>query len=224
MPRAHIEFDRRQAVIASVRRRTFGSGVRREDSVGPREKRPVRRDLAWRSLEPNRVGLDEFARWLKLTGSESMPAVDVAARGVLLAPDLLEYADHPSDTTLSDPRIANGTPDPHDVRMWCVGDETDEPWRIGSTTADDHAEASVVDAVATVDEGRAAVFLVNRDLAEAARVTIDVRGPGFPGIAEAVTFAERHRATPAANSSAALADGLLDIELPPVSWTAGALR
>ena len=38
-----------------------------------------------------------------------------------------------------------------------------------------HGEASLIDAVATADDGRAAVFLVNRDLTQAAQVTIDVR-------------------------------------------------
>ncbi|SEG84787.1 hypothetical protein SAMN05216223_115134 [Actinacidiphila yanglinensis] len=38
---------------------------------------------AWHSLESNQVGLDEFARWLELTDSELMPAVDVATRGIL---------------------------------------------------------------------------------------------------------------------------------------------
>ncbi len=97
-----------------------------------------------------------------------------------------------------------------------------------------HGEAPVIDAVATVDDGRAAVFLVNRDLAETARVTIDVRGLGFTWITEAVTLADadvyakntladQERVKPAANASAALTDGVLTIELPPVSWTAAAL-
>jgi alpha-N-arabinofuranosidase len=88
----------------------------------------VRRDLAWHALESNQVGLDEFARWLKLTDSELMLAVNVATRGILPALDLLEYANHPSGTTLSDLRVANGTPDPHNIRMWCLGNEMDGPW------------------------------------------------------------------------------------------------
>ncbi len=79
------------------------------------------------------------------------------------------------------------------------------------------------------------MFLVNRDLREAAQVTIDVRGLGTSRIAEAVTLAdsdvyakntlaEQNRVTPSANPSATLADGVLTIELPPVSWTAIALR
>jgi alpha-N-arabinofuranosidase len=496
-PRAHIVLDRR-AVVAPVRRRTFGSfvehlgrcvytglyepehpsanadgfrtdvldlvrelgtttirypggnfvsGFRWEDSIGPREQRPVRRELAWHSLESNQVGLDEFAKWCRLSGSELMLAVNIATRGILPALDLLEYANHPSGTALSDLRVANGTPEPHDIRMWCLGNEMDGPWQTGFMTADDygklaartaaamkmadkdlelvvcgssgsgmptfgdwertvlehsyehvdfvschayyqehdgdlgsflasaldmdfyidsvvaaadhvgskkrsskkinisfdewnvwywkadseevkaewhhaprqledvysvadavvvgnllmtllkrsdrvtsaslaqlvnviapivtepggpawrqttfypfsitsrlasgevirpvieaptyttarHGEAAVVDAVATVDEDRAAVFLVNRDVAQPAQVTIDVRSLGSSRVVEAITLAdsdvyakntlgEQDRVTPDVNKSAALADGVLTVELPPVSWTAIALR
>jgi alpha-N-arabinofuranosidase len=108
----------------------------------------VRRDLAWHSLESNQVGLDEFARWLKLTGSELMLAVNVATRGILPALDLLEYANHPSGTALSDLRIANGTPDPHNVRMWCLGNEMDGPWQTGFMTADDYGKIAARTAAA----------------------------------------------------------------------------
>jgi alpha-N-arabinofuranosidase len=126
----------------------FVSGFRWEDSVGPREKRPVRRDLAWHSLESNEVGLDEFARWLKLTGSELMLAVNVATRGILPALDLLEYANHPSGTALSDLRVAHGTPDPHNVRMWCLGNEMDGPWQTGFMTAEDYGKIAARTAAA----------------------------------------------------------------------------
>jgi alpha-N-arabinofuranosidase len=98
-----------------------------------------------------------------------------------------------------------------------------------------YGEACLVDAVATVDEDRAAVFLVNRDVRETAQVTIDVRSLGSARVTEALTLAdedvyakntlaEQDRVTPAANKSAALVDGLLTIDLPPTSWTALALR
>lgn len=126
----------------------FVSGFRWEDSVGPRDKRPVRRDLAWHSLESNQVGLDEFARWLKLTGSELMLAVNLGTRGIQEALDLLEYANHPSGTALSDQRIANGTPEPHDIRMWCLGNEMDGPWQTGYMTADDYGKLAARTAAA----------------------------------------------------------------------------
>jgi len=131
----------------------FVSGFRWEDSVGPREQRPVRRDLAWHSLETNQVGVDEFARWLKLTGSELMMAVNLGTRGIEAALDLLEYCNHPSGTALSDRRIANGTVEPHGITMWCLGNEMDGPWQTGYMTADDYGKlaARTAQAMKTAD-------------------------------------------------------------------------
>lgn len=118
----------------------FVSGFRWEDSVGPRENRPVRRDLAWHAIETNQVGMDEFSRWLKLTDSELMLAVNLGTRGIEAALDLLEYTNHPSGTTLSDQRIKNGTEAPHNVRIWCLGNEMDGPWQTGYMSADDYGK------------------------------------------------------------------------------------
>ena len=126
----------------------FVSGFRWEDSIGPRDRRPVRRDLSWHSLESNQVGLDEFARWLKLTDSELMLAVNLGTRGILPALDLLEYANHPSGTAWSDLRVAHGTPEPHDVRMWCLGNEMDGPWQTGFMAADDYGKLAARTAAA----------------------------------------------------------------------------
>ncbi|MFC4137726.1 MULTISPECIES: alpha-L-arabinofuranosidase C-terminal domain-containing protein [unclassified Microbacterium] len=131
----------------------FVSGFRWEDSVGPRDQRPVRRDLAWHSIETNQVGVDEFSRWLKLTGSELMMAVNLGTRGIEAALDLLEYSNHPSGTALSDQRIANGTVEPHNIRMWCLGNEMDGPWQTGYMTADDYGKlaARTAQAMKTAD-------------------------------------------------------------------------
>jgi len=116
----------------------FVSGYRWEDGVGPRERRPRRRDLAWHSIETNAVGLDEFARWAGRLGVEPMLAVNLGTRGLAEALDLLEYANGEAGTALADLRVANGTPEPHDVRMWCLGNEMDGPWQIGARTADEY--------------------------------------------------------------------------------------
>ena len=118
----------------------FVSGYRWEDGVGPTSERPRRLDLAWHSTETNEVGIDEFAVWLRKVGSEMMYAVNLGTRGVQEALDVLEYANLRSGTTLSDQRIANGTREPHDVRMWCLGNEMDGPWQLGHGTAQNYAE------------------------------------------------------------------------------------
>ncbi|MDN3494832.1 alpha-N-arabinofuranosidase [Planococcus sp. APC 4015] len=118
----------------------FVSGYRWEDGVGPREDRPRRLDLAWHSTETNEVGLDEFAVWLDKVGSELMYAVNLGTRGIQEALDVLEYANIASGTALSDQRRRNGTPAPHDIRMWCLGNEMDGPWQLGHGTAEEYAQ------------------------------------------------------------------------------------
>ena len=116
----------------------FVSGFRWEDSVGPRQKRPRRLDLAWHSTETNEVGLHEFAGWLEKVGSELMLAVNLGTRGTVEALDLLEYSNIPGGTTLSEQRIANGQAEPFAVQMWCLGNEMDGPWQLGHRSADDY--------------------------------------------------------------------------------------
>jgi alpha-N-arabinofuranosidase len=109
-----------------------------EDSVGPREQRPRRLDLAWRSVEPNAVGLNEFARWAKKAGTEPMIALNLGTRGIDAARNLVEYCNHPCGSYWSDLRKAHGTPDPHGFKVWCLGNEMDGPWQVGYKTADEY--------------------------------------------------------------------------------------
>ena len=118
----------------------FVSGFRWEDSVGPRQDRPARLDLAWHSTESNEVGLDEFAGWLDKVGSELMYAVNLGTRGVQEALDVLEYANIRSGTKLSDERIKNGVVEPHRIKMWCLGNEMDGPWQLGHRSAEDYGK------------------------------------------------------------------------------------
>ena len=107
-----------------------------EDSVGP--KREKRLDLAWRTLEPNEIGVNEFAEWCKKANTEMMMAVNLGTRGVSDACNLLEYCNHPSGTKYSDLRISHGVRDPHNIKVWCLGNEMDGSWQMGSKTADEY--------------------------------------------------------------------------------------
>jgi alpha-N-arabinofuranosidase len=116
----------------------FVSGYRWEDGVGPRDRRPRRLDLAWRSVETNEFGLGEFISWSRIAGVEPMLAVNLGTRGIEAACDLLEYTNHPGGTHLSDLRAAHGSRDPYGVKLWCLGNEMDGPWQIGAKTAEEY--------------------------------------------------------------------------------------
>ena len=116
----------------------FASGYRWEDGVGPPERRPARLDLAWRSREPNAFGLHEFMRWAGKAGVEPLMTLNLGTRGVAEALDLLEYANHPRGSELSERRISHGALEPFGIRRWCLGNELDGAWQLGHKTASEY--------------------------------------------------------------------------------------
>ncbi|WP_329112505.1 alpha-N-arabinofuranosidase [Streptomyces sp. NBC_01353] len=135
----------------------FVSGYRWEDGIGPVDERPRRLDLAWRSTETNRFGLGEFIAFVRKIGpqAEPMMAVNLGTRGVAEALDLLEYANHPSGTELSERRIAHGDKDPFGIRLWCLGNEMDGTWQTGHKTAEEYGRlaAETARALRRIDPG-----------------------------------------------------------------------
>lgn len=113
----------------------FVSGYNWEDGVGPREKRPRRPELAWRTIETNEIGVNEFSDWARKVGTEVMMAINLGSRGVDAARNLVEYCNLPSGTYYSDWRISHGYHKPHNFKLWCLGNEMDGPWQIGAKTA-----------------------------------------------------------------------------------------
>ena len=109
-----------------------------EDSVGPVEERPKRLELAWRSLETNAFGMNEFARWVRKADASMMMAINLGTRGIADACNLLEYCNHPGGTKYSDMRISHGVKEPHGVKVWCLGNEMDGPWQLGRKTMEEY--------------------------------------------------------------------------------------
>lgn len=113
----------------------FVSGYNWEDGVGPRETRPSRLDLAWKALEPNSFGTNEFVDWCKKARTAPMMAVNLGTRGPAEAQALVEYCNHPGGTHWSELRRSHGWQKPHDIKVWCLGNEMDGPWQTGHKTA-----------------------------------------------------------------------------------------
>ncbi|CAM4272564.1 alpha-N-arabinofuranosidase [Deinococcus marmoris] len=121
----------------------FVSGHRWQDSVGPREQRPRRRALAWRSIETNQFGLHEFMEFAGELGTLPMWAVNLGTGTIQEAADLVEYMNLPTGTHYSDLRATNGHADPYGVKYWCLGNEMDGPWQIGHMDAVSYADKAV---------------------------------------------------------------------------------
>jgi alpha-N-arabinofuranosidase len=118
----------------------FVSGYDWRDGIGPKAERPVRLDYAWTSLEPNEIGIDEFCDYAKSVGSEVMYAVNMGTGTPQEAGYLVEYANFPSGTFYSDLRVKNGHREPHNIKLWCVGNEMDGSWQTCQLDAHDYGK------------------------------------------------------------------------------------
>jgi alpha-N-arabinofuranosidase len=147
---AHADEDGfRTDVLAALRRLkmtamrypggNFASGYHWMDGVGPREQRPTVRELAWQSIEPNHFGTEEYARLCRKMGWTPMLTVNLGTGTPEEARNWVEYCNCPSGTWYADMRVANGSPDPYAVKLWCLGNEMDGPWQLGHVPADQYA-------------------------------------------------------------------------------------
>ncbi len=116
----------------------FVSGYNWEDGVGPIEERPRKLELAFRAIETNHFGLNEFMSWCKKADTQPMYAVNLGTRGIDAARNVVEYCNHPGGTYWSDLRISHGVKEPHRIKTWCLGNEMDGPWQIGHKTAEEY--------------------------------------------------------------------------------------
>lgn len=121
----------------------FVSGYNWEDGVGPVEQRPKRLDLAWGTTEPNTFGTNEFMNWCKKVDAECMMAVNLGTRGADEARNLVEYCNHKGGTYWSDLRRSHGVEEPHNIKLWCLGNEMDGKWQMGAKTAVEYGRAAL---------------------------------------------------------------------------------
>lgn len=113
----------------------FVSGYLWEDGIGPKENRPERIELAWNVIEPNQFGLNEFMDWTEKAATAPMMAVNLGTRGVEDAKNIVEYCNIKGGSYYSDLRKKHGYEQPHDIKLWCLGNEMDGPWQMGHKTA-----------------------------------------------------------------------------------------
>lgn len=109
----------------------FVSGYNWRDGVGPRDKRPTRKNPAWRGIESNDFGLDEFIVFCREIGTEPMIAVNTGFGDDHSAAQEVQYANGSIGTPMGLWRAENGHAEPYDVKWWCVGNEMFGSWQLG---------------------------------------------------------------------------------------------
>lgn len=116
----------------------FTSGYRWEDGIGPKALRQPKLDVAWKQIEPNTFGLDEFMRWTRKVGADPIMTVNLGTAGIEDAKNIVDYCNFPQGSKWSNLRRAHGVEEPYGIKIWCLGNELDGEWQIARKTADEY--------------------------------------------------------------------------------------
>ena len=134
----------------------FASGYNWKDGIGPKDRRPVRPELAWNDLESNRFGTDEFLKYCETIGAEPYICINAGLGTIDDARHWVEYCNESRKTYWADLRRQNGREQPWKVKYWALGNEIDGPWQLGQKSAEEYAKFAL--------EAGKAMRLVDRDI------------------------------------------------------------
>lgn len=109
----------------------FVSGYDWRDGIGDPDRRPPRKNPAWKGIEHNDFGLDEFMTFCRLLKTEPLVVVNSGQGDVKLAVDELQYANGGTDMPQGKLREKNGCREPYGVKWWGVGNEMYGKWQLG---------------------------------------------------------------------------------------------
>lgn len=119
----------------------YVAGYHWQDGIGPKEERPVRKELAWNGIENNQVGTDEWIQLNRAIGSENVVCINLGTGTVNEARYWVEYCNSSPGTYYADLRKMYGNEKPFNVKYWCLGNEVDgEPWIMGYKNAEDYCK------------------------------------------------------------------------------------
>ncbi len=131
----------------------FVSGYNWRDGLGDRDKRPPRKNPAWKGVEPNDVGIHEFMNLMKIIGSEPYVALNTGLGSVQQAADEVAYLNQPADGPIGKLRAQNGHPEAFGVKLFAVGNEMFGSWQLGHMSLNDYVKkhTEVTDLIWKVD-------------------------------------------------------------------------
>jgi len=131
----------------------FVSGYDWKDGIGDPDRRPPRKNPAWKGIEHNDVGIHEFMDLCREINTEAFIAVNTGLGGIEAAAEEMEYANGDADTPMGRLRARNGHPKPWGVRWWAIGNEMFGDWQLGHMPLEEYVKKHnrVVDAMRKVD-------------------------------------------------------------------------
>lgn len=118
----------------------FVSGYDWNDGIGDRDRRPPRKNPAWKGIEHNDFGLDEFMVFCRELGTEPYIAINTGNGEVDNAIAELEYANGTVDSPQGKRRAANGHAESYNVKFWGIGNEMYGDWQIGHMPTEEYAK------------------------------------------------------------------------------------
>ncbi|MFP4488151.1 MAG: alpha-L-arabinofuranosidase C-terminal domain-containing protein [Bacteroidales bacterium] len=118
----------------------FVSGYDWKDGIGPRDKRPPRKNPAWTGIEHNDVGMHEFIDFCRLLDTEPYIAVNAGLGNVEQARQQVEYCNGNQDTPMGRLRAENGDKEPWNVKWWSIGNEMYGGWQLGHMSTEEFVD------------------------------------------------------------------------------------
>jgi alpha-L-arabinofuranosidase len=94
------------------------------DGIGPRAKRPVRKNNWWDSVESNAFGTHEFFDFAQQIGADAYLSVNVASSNPTEMREWIEYLTSKGQDSLANERRANGRDAPFPVPFIGIGNES----------------------------------------------------------------------------------------------------
>lgn len=118
----------------------FVSGYNWKDGIGDPDRRPPRKNPAWKGVEHNDFGIDEFMTFCRLVGTEPLVVVNTGLGEVQMALEELEYVNGAPSMPMGRVRAANGRREPYGVKWWGIGNEMYGRWQLGHMPLEQYIE------------------------------------------------------------------------------------
>jgi len=118
----------------------FVSGYNWRDGIGEMDKRPPRKNPAWKGIEHNDVGLHEYMQLMEIIGAEPFVAVNTGLGTVREVAGQIEYCRGSQDTPLGKLRAENGNAAPLNIHFWAVGNEMYGNWQLGHMPLNEYVQ------------------------------------------------------------------------------------